>query len=57
MLLVCKSEHALVDIPDRWQIGETEMIPASTRTLPCLVQTVKRGRRSRSRELFIDPTD
>jgi hypothetical protein len=56
MLLVCKSDHALVEIPDRWRIGEPEMIPASTRTLPCPVQTVKLGRRSRSRELFIDLT-
>jgi formyltetrahydrofolate hydrolase len=38
MLLVCKSGHALVDILDRWRIGEPEMIPASTRTLPCPVQ-------------------
>jgi hypothetical protein len=40
MLLVCKSDHALDDIPDRWRIGEPEMIPASTRTLPCPVQAL-----------------
>jgi hypothetical protein len=56
MLLVCKSDHALVDIPDRRRIGEPEVIPPFNAYFALSGAAVKLGRRSRSRELFIDLT-